>query len=261
MSVEPGSRTDRYVREVQLRRDRVESFEAYPFSLPAVRNLEGIPLHPAVTFLIGENGSGKSTLMEAIAVAWGFNPEGGTKNFRFGTRASHSVLHQYIRLVKGVTRPRDGFFLRAESFFNVATEIEHLDANVDEHGPLTINSPPVVNYYGGRSLHEQSHGESFFALMLERFGGNGLYVLDEPEAALSPSRQLAMIARIHQLVEKRSQFIIATHSPILMAYPNAWIYQIGSGGLARAALEETEHFVVAKRFLNDPHGQIARLLE
>jgi predicted ATPase len=183
--------------------------------------------------------------MEAIAVAWGFNPEGGTKNFRFGTRASHSVLHEYLRLVKGVKRPRDGFFLRAESLFNVATEIEQLG---------------VIGSYGHRSLHEQSHGESFFAVMLHRFGGQGFYVLDEPEAALSPSRQLAMVSRIHQLARKASQFVIATHSPILMAYPNAWIYQITANGLERVSLEETEHYAVARRFLNDPHGQIERIL-
>jgi predicted ATPase len=249
-----GPRMDRYVREVKLRRDKVESFDVYPFSLPVVRHLDTLELHAAVTFLVGENGSGKSTLMEAIAVAWGFNPEGGTKNFRFGTRASHSVLHEYLRLVKGVKRPRDGFFLRAESLFNLASEIEHLDA---EPAP----SPPIINSYGYRSLHEQSHGESFFAVMVNRFGGDGFYVLDEPEAALSPSRQLAMICRIHQLVQKRSQFVIATHSPILMAYPNARIYQIGAGGLEQVALEDTEHFVVAKRFLNDPQQQLARLLE
>ena len=231
-----------------------ESFDGYPFSLPVVRHLDILELHPAVTFLVGENGSGKSTLMEAIAVAWGFNPEGGTKNFRFGTRASHSVLHEYLRLVKGVKRPRDGFFLRAESLFNLASEIEHLDEDPEA-------GPPIINSYGYRSLHEQSHGESFFAVMVKRFGGDGFYVLDEPEAALSPSRQLAMICRIHQLVQKRSQFVIATHSPILMAYPNARIYQIGTGGLERVSLEDTEHFVVAKRFLNDPQQQLARLLE
>ena len=245
---------DRYVREVKLRRDKISSFDVYPFSLPVVRHLETLELHTAVTFLVGENGSGKSTLMEALAVAWGFNAEGGTRNFRFGTRASHSVLHEYLRLVKGVQRPRDGFFLRAESLFNLASEIEHLDA---EPAP----SPPIINSYGYRSLHEQSHGESFFAVMVNRFGGNGFYVLDEPEAALSPSRQLAMLCRIHQLVQKRSQFVIATHSPILMAYPNARIYQIGATGLEAVSLEDTEHFVVAKRFLNDPKQQLARLLE
>ena len=122
-------------------------------------------------------------------------------------------------------------------------------------------SPPVIDSYGGRSLHEQSHGESFFAIMMHRFGGRGFYVLDEPEAALSPSRQLAMISRMHELVEARSQFVIATHSPILMAYPAAWIYQISAQGLRRVSLEDTEHYVIAKRFLNDPHRQIAKLLD
>jgi predicted ATPase len=244
---------EHYVLAVEIRRDKIASFDQYPFSLSVVRNLGSLELHPAVTFLVGENGSGKSTLLEAIAVAWGFNPEGGTKNFRFQTRASHSVLHEYLRLVKGVQRPRDGFFLRAESLFNLASEIEHLDRE-------PAFTPPIINSYGGRSLHEQSHGESFFALMMHRFGGRGFYVLDEPEAALSPSRQLAMIARIHQLVRSRSQFVIATHSPMLMAYPNAWIYQISEHGMHRIALEDTEHYIVAKRFLNDPHRQLARLL-
>jgi predicted ATPase len=244
---------EHYVIKAQLRRERVPSFDFYPFSLAAIRHLDALDLHPKVTFVIGENGSGKSTLLEAIAVAWGFNPEGGTKNFRFDTRRSHSALHECMRLVKTVKRARDGFFLRAESFFNVATEIENLDA---EAAP----APPIIDSYGGRSLHEQSHGESFFALMQNRFGGNGFYVLDEPEAALSPSRQLAMILRMQELIDMKSQFVVATHSPILMAYPDAWIYQIGNDGLTRVALEDTEHYVVAKRILNDPHGQMARLL-
>jgi len=245
---------EHYVLQVKLRRDKVASFDFYPFSLPAIRNLSSIELHPTVTFIVGENGSGKSTLLEAIAVAAGFNAEGGTKNFRFQTRGSHSSLHAYLRLIKSPRRPRDGFFLRAESFFNVATEIERLD---DEPS----FSPPIVDSYGGRSLHEQSHGESFFALMNHRFGGQGFYVLDEPEAALSPTRQLAMITRMHQLVQDRSQFVIATHSPILMAYPSAWIYQISARGLERVALEDTEHYIVARRFLNDPKRQLDLLLK
>lgn len=151
-------------------------------------------------------------------------------------------------------RPRDGFFLRAESFFNLATDIERMDA---EPAP----APPVINSYGGRSLHEQSHGESFFALMMKRFGGQGFYVLDEPEAALSPSRQLAMIARLHQLAQARSQFIIATHSPILMAYPGAWLYQITTEGLARIEYQQTEHYIVAKRFLTNTEAELQRLLD
>lgn len=185
-----------YVSRISLQRDKVESFDRYPFSLPAIRSLDSLVPHPKVTFLIGENGSGKSTLLEAIAVSMGFNPEGGTKNFNFGTRISHSDLADYLRIAKGVRRPKDGFFLRAESFYNVATEIERLD---------------VVDSYGGRSLHEQSHGESFMALLMNRFGGKGLYLLDEPEAALSPQRQLAALARIHDLAMDDSQFFIVTH--------------------------------------------------
>ena len=244
---------EHYVLALKLKRDKIPSFDSYPWSLPAIRHLDTLELHPAVTFIVGENGSGKSTLLEAIAVGAGFNAEGGTKNFKFDTRRSHSPLHERITLVKSARRMRDGFFLRAESFFNVATEIEHLD---EEPAP----APPVIDSYGGRSLHEQSHGESFFALMNHRFGGAGFYVLDEPEAALSPTRQLAMIARMHELVGKKSQFVVATHSPILMAYPNAWIYQIGRGGLERVKLEDTEHYVVARRFMTDPHAQIAKLL-
>jgi predicted ATPase len=171
--------TKKYVADIELKRDEVDSFDRYPFSLPAVRPLEKLEFHPAVTFFIGENGSGKSTLLEAIAVACGFNAEGGSKNFRFGTRESHSELHRFLRVSRGHPRPRDGFFFRAESFFNVATEIEKLDA---EPGP----SLPIGPAYGEHSLHEQSHGESFLALVLNRFRGNGLYLLDEPEAALSP---------------------------------------------------------------------------
>jgi predicted ATPase len=221
---------------------------------PCARSLDTLEPHPKVTFLVGENGSGKSTLMEAIAVSMGFNPEGGTKNFRFGTRASHSPLHEYLRIAKGYKRPRDGFFLRAESFFNVATEIEQLD---DEPG----FGPPVIASYGGRSLHEQSHGESFLTLLMERFGGQGLYLLDEPEAALSPQRQLAALARIHDLVNDDSQFIIATHSPILMAYPDAWIYQFTAEGIARVAYEDTEHFKVTRAFLANPERMLRTLLD
>lgn len=251
--IQPVSSSEQYVREIKLRRERISSFDQYPFSLPAVRNFHTLALHPAVTFIVGENGSGKSTLLEAIAVAWGFNPEGGTRNFQFQTRASHSTLHEYLLLVKGVNRPKDGFFLRAESFFNLGTDIERMDAEI-------ADAPPIIDSYGGRSLHEQSHGESFFALMMHRFGGQGFYVLDEPEAALSPSRQLATIVRMHQLVQTRSQFIIATHSPILMAYPNAWLYQITTEGLARIEYQQTEHYIVAKRFLNDPERELRALL-
>ena len=216
---------------------------AYPFNLPVVRDLDRLAFHPHVTFLVGENGSGKSTLIEALAVAWGFNAEGGTRNFSFSTRGSHSPLHRFIRPSRSHVRAHDGFFLRAESYFNIGTEIERLDDD-------PLGGPPVIDSYGGRSLHEQSHGEAFFALFDNRFRGDGLYILDEPEAALSPQRQLSFLARLHELVLARSQFIIATHSPILLGYPDAWIYQASERGLERVEYEDTEHFQVTRNFLN-----------
>jgi predicted ATPase len=246
--------SSQFVSRVALLRDKVDTFERYPFCLPAVKSLERIDMHPQVTFFVGENGSGKSTLLEAIAVSLGFNAEGGSRNFNFSTRRSHSELHGYLRISKGIRRPRDGFFLRAESFFNVATEIENLDAEPSF-------SPPVIVSYGGRSLHEQSHGESFLTLMTERFGGQGLYILDEPEAALSPQRQLAVLSRLHDLVLGDSQFIIATHSPILMAYPQARIYQCGTDGITQVAYEDTEHYQVTRDFLANPGRMLDRLMD
>lgn len=246
--------SSQYVSRISLQRDKIDSFESYPFNLPAIRGLEQLDMHPKVTFFIGENGSGKSTLLEALAVSLGFNAEGGSKNFNFGTRRSHCELHEYLRIARGYKRPRDGFFLRAESFFNVATEIEKLD-NEPAFGP------PVINSYGGRSLHEQSHGESFMSLMAERFGGQGLYLLDEPEAALSPQRQLAVLSYIHDLVLNESQFIIATHSPILMAYPQASIYRFSQDGIRKVAYEETEQFQVTRDFLMDRQRMLRVLLD
>jgi predicted ATPase len=229
--------------------ERVRQPDRYPFNLPAVKFLREIEFHPRVTFIMGENGSGKSTLLESIAVECGFNAEGGSKHFEFSTRASHSPLHECLRLEKGIRRPRDGYFLRAESYFNVASEIERLDAE-------PAADPPIIAGYGGTSLHEQSHGESFLALLVHRLRGNGLYIFDEPEAALSPQRQLSVLARMHVLISKRSQFIIATHSPILMAYPDAWIYCCTPDGLKRIAYEETEHYRITRGFLNNPNGTL-----
>jgi len=231
-----------YLLRIKLLKDKIPSFKHYPFSLNVVQQLEDIEFHPKVTFVIGENGSGKSTILEAIAAAYGFNPEGGTKNFSFSTRSSHSELYKHIRLIKSYRRAKDGFFLRAESYFNVATEIEEMD-KIPSAAPLVINS------YGGKPLHEQSHGEAFFSLMMNRFGGNGVYILDEPEAALSPIRQIDMLNRINQLVNKNSQFIITTHSPIILSYPNSTIYELTSQGIFQTAYEDTEHYSVTKDFL------------
>ena len=235
-----------YWLEAQFRHDDPDWNSAiYPFNLPALKGLDRLEFHPKVTFLVGENGSGKSTLIEALAIAWGFNAEGGSKNFRFSTEESHSILHSFVRPVRSARKVRDGFFLRAESFFNAATYISSING---------------LDSYGGRSLHEQSHGESFFALFENRFNGNGLYILDEPEAALSPTRQMSFLSRMHQLIEDRSQFIIATHSPIIMAYPDAQIYQVSKFGLEPVAYEDTEHYQVTRQFLTTHHAMLDILL-
>lgn len=241
-----------YLQTIALKRDKITDFNCYPFAIPAVKELDYLDFAEDVTFLVGENGSGKSTLIEAIAVAMGFNAEGGSKNFHFGTRETHTDLYRYLRLSKSYKRPKDGFFLRAESFYNVATNIDELDE-------APGFSPPIKDSFGGISLHEQSHGESFLSLMVERFFGNGLYILDEPEAALSPVRQLTVLARMHELVKQQSQFIIATHSPILMAYPNATIYQISQSGIYPVKYEDTEHYEITKLFLDNPNRMLKEL--
>lgn len=242
---------NQYIRSLVLEGDYNPN--VYPFSLAGVKALKQLDFHPKVTYIVGENGSGKSTLLEAIAIAYGFNPEGGTKNMKFQTKASHSPLHHYIRLIKGIKSPRDGFFLRAESFYNLASRID----DIDEYGGLGRD---IIESYGGLSLHKQSHGESFMALMVNRFSANGIYILDEPEAALSPTRQLAMLTRMHDLVSEGSQFIIATHSPILMAYPDAKIYVIDDG-IIETDYEDTEHYEITKQFLNYKDGMLKHLLE
>jgi predicted ATPase len=234
-----------FLREIVLLRDKVENWNAYPFSIPAVRNLDALALDPKITFLVGENGSGKSTLMEALALAVGLGPEGGSQNIRFSTRPSESNLHEVLRVVRGVRRPRTSFFLRAESFFNVASVVDNLG---------------VADSYGGKSLHEQSHGESFLALVNERFGEDGLYLMDEPEAALSPQRQLALLAAFDRLVQKdRSQLIVATHSPILLAFPAARIYSLDERGIAEVEYENTEHYALTRDFLLNRERYLRRL--
>jgi predicted ATPase len=242
----------RYIKSADLKRGEVPSFERFPFDLPAVRNFRKLNFHPNVTYIIGENGMGKSTLLEGIAIALGFNPEGGTRNFNFSSYDSHSELDRYLRIAKGARRPRDHFFFRAESFYNVATNIEELD---QEPG-----GGKIIDSFGGTSLHEQSHGEAFFAAFIHRFRGNGIYILDEPESALSPLRQMSMLARMHELVNQGSQFIISTHSPILMAYPDATLIELSDEGMRETELEETSHYKVMKQFFADKERMLHHLL-
>ena len=239
--------SDQFLRSVSLKREGVPSFAEYPFNIPAVRHLDTLDLHPEVTFLVGENGTGKSTLLEAVAVAAGFNPEGGSRNFNFSTRETHAGLHEHLRLVRGVRRPRDGFFLRAETFYNAATYLESLEAE----GGLVP--------YGGESLHACSHGEAFMTLMTERLRGNGLYVFDEPEAALSPTRQMALLSLMAGLARENSQFIIATHSPILMAFPGAEILSCDGGKITPIAYDEIEHVAITRTFLQNPQRYMRHL--
>lgn len=235
-----------YVKEIQLRRDEINDFNIYPFNIPSINELDFLEFHPDVTFFVGENGAGKSTLVEAIAIALGFNAEGGTKNSQFNTKSTHSDLHDYLKVIKSFKKPKDGYFLRAESFYNLATLM-------DEVGYLSS--------YGGKSLHQQSHGESFMSTLVNKLQGNGLYIMDEPEAALSPSRQMAALSAIHQLVENKSQFIIATHSPILLAYPRAKIYLFSECGINEVKYEDTEHYSITKDFLNRHQQMIKYLLD
>ena len=238
--------SDLFVRSIRI--DDPLPRGSYLNTLPIIKSLqkmERLEFSKRVTFLVGENGTGKSTLIEALAVNLGFNPEGGTLNFNFSTEDSHSDLHKYLRVTKGIGSRKDGFFLRAESFYNVASNIDQMDRIP---GP----GPSVIESYGGISLHKQSHGESFMALVANRFGGDGLYILDEPEAALSPSRLLELMCYIHELENKRSQFIISTHSPILMAYPGAEVLYLTDKGIRSVSYEETEHYQVTRNFLNAP---------
>ena len=194
------------VREIRIDADIPKT--EYYVGLPAVKQIireNGISLTKPITFFVGENGIGKSTLIEAIAVAAGFNPEGGTRNYSFSTKDSHSSLHEHIHLVRGIGRHYDGFFLRAESFYNAASYLDSMDSK-------------VLGSYGGQSLHKLSHGESFLALVENRFSPDGLFILDEPEAAISPMRMLRLMADIHDLAKRGAQFIISTHSPISFSF-------------------------------------------
>ena len=214
----------------------------FPFSIPLIKQFKKLVFNKPVAFIIGENGSGKSTLLEAIAVSYGFNPEGGSKNFSFKTKETHSDFYRYIKIGKSYNKANDGYFLRAESFYNVASNIDEINKN-GLRGSL-------YDSYGGRSLHNQSHGESFLSLLRYRLGGNGIYIFDEPESALSPMKLLELMVIIDDLAKNNSQFIISTHSPILMAYPKAEIYEIDKDGkLNLVKYEETSYYNLTRYFI------------
>ena len=234
-----------YLKRIKLDRDSVENLNDFPFSIPIIRELEYLDFHPDVTFFVGENGTGKSTLIEAIALAMGFGAEGGTKNVRFSTTDDISGLFKHLKLIKSYAKPNDHYFLRAESFYNVATYKD---------------SVGYLKGYGDKSLHHRSHGEAFLTTLNQKLKGQGFYIFDEPEAALSPQRQMSALTSIHQLVENGSQFIVATHSPILLSYPNALIYKLEDTGIKKIEYKETEHYQVTRDFLNRPEKMLKILL-
>lgn len=241
-----------YLKEIY--KINIEDFEEYSYlrNIPSLKNFQGIKIDKPVTFFVGENGSGKSTLLEAIAVALGLNPEGGSKNFNFATKETHSELGKLLEIARGPMREEDGFFLRAESFYNLATEVEELASS---------GFTNFYDSYGGKSLHDQSHGESFRSLILNRFRPRGIYLLDEPEAALSTTSQMSLLCIIDELVKKDTQFIIASHSPIILAYPNADIYEFSEAGIEKKSYKETESYSVTKAFLDDPERMMNFLFD
>lgn len=232
-----------FIKEIRLKEDIDKS--EYPFNIPVLNSFEKLKIKSPVTFFVGENGSGKSTFIEAIALSSGLNAEGGSQNFDFKTNDSHSSLYKSLTISKTGNRPVTKYFLRAESFYNVATEIEN---NLD-----------ALKSHGGVSLHHCSHGEAFISLVENRFYGKGLYILDEPEAALSPLKQMRLLVLIDELVKEGSQFIIATHSPILLAYPNATINDFDNN-LNEVDYLETEHYKLYKLFIDDPKMMMDKLL-
>lgn len=217
---------------------------SYLRKIEAIREVEELVFDKPITFFVGENGSGKSTLLEAIAIANGFNPEGGTINYSFSTYDSHSQLHEAIRISRGFRKAKWGYFLRAESFYNVATKEE-------EYADI---AHPSEKY------HEKSHGESFLTLAQNQLRPNGLYLFDEPEAALSPQRQLTLLMEIYSCAKQGSQFIIVTHSPILLGIPGAQIISFDDGAIHNCEYEDTESYKVTEMFINNRETLLGRLL-
>lgn len=237
-----------FIQKIILDRKNIPSFDEYPFNIDIIKKFDEITIDSPVTFLVGENGIGKSTLVEAIAISLGLNPEGGTQNFQFQTNNTHSNLSNYLNIPR-YNKPKTMFFLRAESFYNFSSEVERL---VEED-----NFYSLYNSYGG-NLHNCSHGESFIKLVQNRFTGNGLYILDEPEAALSPQRQMNLLFLINELVKEGYQFIISTHSPILISYIKGKILDLNDN-FKEVKYEDTELYQTYKMYLNDPYRMQQRI--
>lgn len=242
------------LRGLRIEWSKVEDRGVYPYDIPAIAQIEELDLSAPVTILVGANGSGKSTLLEAIATQLRCNPEGGSRNFAFSTENTLSPLHRTMRLITGAPIHKDAFFYRADTYFNVATEMRRLDGEASF-------GPPIVSYYGGTELHDLSHGQAVIRLLRHRFSPRGIYVMDEPEAALAPETQFETIAAIVDLARRGAQFVLATHSPLLMALPGAALYELTEHGLERRAYDELGHVRLYKRFLADPASVVARLIE
>lgn len=247
------------LKKISFLRDRVEDWRTYPFSVPSIRSLEEIDLNSRICFFVGENGSGKSTLLEALAVHYGFGREGGTRNFFNSSTGSNRSIDPLVRALRLSfdRRTGAGFFLRAESLFNVASHIDQSDE--EQAGGPGI---PIASFYGHKSLHSRSHGEAFFTLFDLKCRRNGLFLFDEPEAALSPQRQLAFLVLLHEILRTfhDAQFIIATHSPLLLSFPEAQIISFDDDRVRRIAYEDTNPFQIYRRFMNDSQGFIAEIL-
>lgn len=248
------------LKRISLLRNRVVDWHNYPFSVPSIRSLEEVDIHSRVCFFVGENGSGKSTLLEALAVHYGFGREGGTRNFyNDSTTSNHSVdtLVQALRLSFD-RRTGSGFFLRAESFFNMASHIDKSDED-----QTAAPGAPITSFYGEKSLHSRSHGEAFFTLFELKCQREGLFLLDEPEAALSPQRQLAFLVLLRNTIAKfaNAQFIVSTHSPILLGFPGAQIISFDDGRMHSITYQNTAPFLIYRRFINDPDGFLEQLFQ
>lgn len=244
MVIEVDFNNNLFVKRVILDRDKINNFDEYPFNIDVIKNIDEIKFNKNVTFLVGENGIGKSTFIEALAIAMGMNPEGGSQNFMFSTKDTHSNLYKYLK-IPTLNKPVSKYFLRAESFYNVISEIENSD---------------LKRYYDWFDMHKCSHGESFIHLVKSRFYPKGLYILDEPEAALSPSRQMTLLCLINDLAKEGAQFIIATHSPILISYKDGEILDLNNN-FEIVKYEDTDIYKLYKMYLDMPYDMQRRLFE